>query len=165
MHGRREIVLHQRRPFKRQEPAHHQNARRSHAGGAKSCAFIHRTHRQPPRAFGDQNPRYFDGAVAVRIGLHYTQNVYSGADHRADVAIIARDLPARHQHEGTKWSGHCFHSSGRDCIGSFGRDNEDRTKDSGSIDPLNCQPRRIAGRIEDDLEVFEEAMSSENCRD
>jgi hypothetical protein len=36
---------------------------------------------------------------------------------------------------------------------------------SGSIDPFDRQPRRIAGRIENDLEVFEKTMSSEDCRD
>ena len=165
VHGRRQIVLHQRRLFERQEPAHHQNARRGHAGGAQGRAFIHRTHRQPARAFRGQNPRDFDGAVAVCIGLHHAQDVHSRPNHRADVAIIARDLAARHQHERTKWSRHCFHSSGRACNRSSGGDGWDRGKHSGAIDSLDCQPWRNAGRIEYDLEVLEKTMSSEDCCD
>jgi hypothetical protein len=113
MHRRREIVLDQRRLFKRQKPAHHQNPRRSHAGRAQRRAFIHRAHRQPARAFADQHARDLDGAVAVSIGLHHAQNFHARPNHRADVAIIARDLLARrHQHERTKWNRHYSHSNG-----------------------------------------------------
>ena len=108
MRGRRQIVLHHRFPLLRQEPGHHQDARRD-PRRAQSHAFVHRTDRQPFRTLADERARNRQRAVPVSVGLHHRHHLHARTHGRADIAVVACDAIERDQHVGAIGRRHvCF---------------------------------------------------------